>query len=577
MTVSRYIEATVRAQGTRPAVRDAREQLSYDELWRRSGEVADRLRAIGVGPGDLVGLCLERSAALVVDALAIMRIGAAYVAIDPAYPEQRISWMLEDSGAVAKIADPGRPERLDGMPAPAVAGSDDGELAYVVYTSGSTGRPKGVLVGHDGLLNLIDWHRSAFALTPDDRCTQISSPGFDAAMWEIWPALAAGASLHVVPEALRVDPAALRDWLVIERITVSFLPTALAESVLALRWPADAPLRHLLTGGDALTRRPAPDFPATVVNNYGLSETTVVATSGVVSADGEGTPTIGRAIAGVTLEVLDEHHSPVGAGAEGELVIGGPAVARGYLGRAELTAERFLHDGGRRRYRTGDRVRIDPDGEVVFLGRLDDQLSVRGFRVEPGEIVAALCAHPAIATAVITTAGETSAERRLVAHLVAAGRQPPGDDELSALVGTSLPAYMIPSRYVWLAEMPVTAHGKVDREALARFAHPEETLAQASLTAPPPTDVTGDDGSVTERAVASIICELLGVADVAPDENFFLRGGHSMLGAQLIARLEDRFGVELGLRFLFDHPSSGQIAGEVDAQLGETTPEGAAA
>ena len=576
MTVTRYIEAVVRTHGTRAAVRDANEALSYDELWHRSGEVADRLRAIGVASGDLVGLCLERSVALVVDALAIMRTGAAYVAIDPAYPEDRIAWMRQDSGVVAMITEPGHPERVEGAPASAT-GSQDGQPAYVVYTSGSTGRPKGVLVDHDSLINLVDWHRTAFALTPEDRCTQISSPGFDAAMWETWPALAAGASLHVVPEPLRVDPAGLRDWLVTERITVSFLPTALAESVLTLRWPADAPLRYLLTGGDALTRRPAPDFPATVVNNYGLSETTVVATSGVVSAGGEGTPTIGRAIAGVTLEVLDEHLAPVTAGTAGELVIGGPAVARGYLGRTELTAERFLQDDGRRRYRTGDRVRIDPDGEVVFLGRLDDQLSVRGFRVEPGEIVAALCAHPAIATAVITTAGETSAERRLVAYLVASGQQQPGDEELSAHVGTSLPAYMVPARYVWLAEVPVTTHGKVDREALARFAHPEETLAQVSLTAPPPADAINDDGPVTERAVAAIICELLGVTDVTPQENFFLLGGHSMLGAQLIARLEDRFGVELGLRFLFDHPTSGEIAGEVDAQLAETTTEGAAA
>ena len=282
------------------------------------------------------------------------------------------------------------------------------DLAYVVYTSGSTGRPKGVLVEHAGLSNLVEWHRAAFDLSAQDRCTQIASPGFDAAVWEIWPSLPSGAAIHIVPEHLRTDPVRLRDWLVAEGITVSFLPTPLAEGVIGLTWPERPALRYLLTGGDALTRRPRPDLEFTVVNNYGLSETAVVATSGAVAPDGDGAPSIGRPIAGVETEVVDERLQPVEPGGAGELLLGGVGIARGYLNRPELTAERFLNDPRGRRYRTGDRVRVRSDGEIEFLGRLDDQLSVRGFRVEPGEIAAALNSHPAIEASVAVGVGRTS-------------------------------------------------------------------------------------------------------------------------------------------------------------------------
>jgi amino acid adenylation domain-containing protein len=572
VTVIRFIEKMVVEAPDRTALGDASSGVSYGQLWKRSADLAHALRSHGISPGDFVGLCVERSPELVVGALAIMRAGAAYVAIDPAYPDERVNWMLEDSGSAAVIADAVNAPRLAGPPvirvdepATAPAGGplpelSDADLAYVVYTSGSTGTPKGVMVGHDNLVNLIEWHCARFGLTADDRCTQVASPGFDAAMWEIWPALAAGATLLIVPDELRTDPGVLRDWLIAERVTVSFLPTAIAEGVIRMSWPATAPLRHLLTGGDALSVRPTMGLPFPVVNNYGLSETTVVATSGAVGPEGPGAPSIGRAIRGVELQVVGEDLSPVAPGAEGELVIGGAAVARGYLGRPELTAERFIGDASGRRYRTGDRVRLTPAGEVEFLGRIDDQLSIRGFRVEPGEVVAALTAHPAIAAAVVAAAGETSAARRLVAYLVAEGTEPPTAEELDRRLGGSLPAYMVPERYVWLAELPLNAHGKVDRDELARLATRDDAIASdgASGTA------ALSEGTAAE--IAAIAAELLGVASVATDENFFLLGGHSMLGAQLIVRLEDRFGAEIGLRFLFDHPTAAELAVEADAQ-----------
>jgi amino acid adenylation domain-containing protein len=579
-TVLPLIEHTVVTSPHDVAVRGPDATLTYDELSVRAERLARRLRLLGVKPGDLVGLCLDRSASLVVAALAIFRAGGAYVAIDPRYPDERVCWMLDDSNAAAVVTDADNAARLrTSRDRPRVVVADGGtlrddsvpdsadrlpqpprstDIAYVVYTSGSTGRPKGVLVEHAGLANLVDWHRAAFALGAGDRSTLIASPGFDAAVWEIWPSLASGAALHVVPDDLRADPVGLRDWLVAEGITVTFLPTAVAEGVMGLAWPEDGALRYLLTGGDALTRRPPPGLGFTVVNNYGLSETAVVATSGAVAPDGEGAPSIGRPIAGVVAEVVDERLRPVEPGVDGELVVGGVAVGPGYISRDALTTERFLDDERGRRYRTGDRVRLRPDGELEFLGRLDDQLSIRGFRVEPGEVAAALNSHPAIQASVTIGVGNSSADRQLVAYVVAVGDERPHHAELAGYLGGFLPEHLVPSKYVWLDELPLTPHGKIDRQLLPA---PVETVRDEPAKRPPGTRI--------EAATASVVAELLdvGVDEIGIDQNFFLLGGHSMLGAQLIVRLEDLFGVEISLRYLFDHPTLAEIAAEVERQM----------
>jgi acyl-coenzyme A synthetase/AMP-(fatty) acid ligase/acyl carrier protein len=423
------------------------------------------------------------------------------------------------------------------------------------------------MVEHSGLDNLVQWHRSAFTLDAADRCTQIASPGFDASVWEIWPALATGAAIHVVPERLRRDPLALRDWLVSEAITVSFLPTAVAEAVIGLRWPETVRLRYMLTGGDALTRRPAPGLGFALINNYGLSETAVVATSGPVSADGNGAPSIGRPISGIVAEIVDDELAPVTPGTPGELVIGGVAVARGYLNQPELTAARFITGPRGRRYRTGDLVRGRPDGEIEFLGRLDDQLSIRGFRVEPAEVAAALNSHPGIASSVAAGTVAAGAERQLIAYAVPAAESRPTPAELNAFLGYRLPDYMVPSRYVWLAELPVTPNGKFDRDLLPTVG---EDSSPRPSGGPPATEI--------EAAVADMVARLLEVDEVSLDENFFLLGGHSMLAAQLIVRLEDMFGVEISLRFLFDHPTPREIAAEAQRQTAaDRLPDGVVA
>jgi amino acid adenylation domain-containing protein len=575
--VLELVDSVASQSPSRLAARDADRSVTYGELVERAEQLARELAHRGVAPGDLVGLCVDRSVGLIVATLGIVKAGAAYVAMDPAYPDERLRWMLSDAHATAVVADARNAQRVgsagdepvvisgggevqrpaatdDVIPLPASPGAHD--LAYVVYTSGSTGVPKGVLIEHESLINLVDWHRTAFELTPTDRCTQLSSPGFDAIVWEIWPALATGASLHVVPDDLRRDPIGLRDWLVSEKVTVSFVPTTVAEGLIGLSWPRDTPLRHLLTGGDALSRRPAPGLGFAVVNNYGLSETTVVATSGPVAADGHGAPTHGRPIEGVDVEILDQESRPVPDGAEGELVIAGVAVGRGYLNRPDLTAERFFVSGTVRKYRTGDRACILPDGEIEFRGRVDDQLSIRGFRIEPGEVAAALNSHPGIGASVVVGIGNSSSDRKLVAYAVPAGADQTPRTDLDIFMGGIVPEYMVPSTYVWLDELPLTGHGKIDRDALPTPVQ----AAEPSPAVPAPADAT-------EAAVASIMAELLEVDALGADQNFFLLGGHSMLGAQLIVRLEAMFNAEISLRYLFDHPTPALIAAEVKRQL----------
>jgi acyl-CoA synthetase (AMP-forming)/AMP-acid ligase II/acyl carrier protein len=297
-------------------------------------------------------------------------------------------------------------------------------LAYVIYTSGSTGKPKGAEITHASLINLVVWHQRAYNITPADRATQIAAPSYDASVWEIWPYLAAGASLHFVPAAVRADPRPLIRWLDEQAITISFLPTPVAEGVLELVWPREIALRTLLTGGDEMHRPPPPGLPFDVINHYGPSEYTVIATAGLIEPSTSGLkPHVGKPIANTQLHVLDRHLQPVPLGVAGELCIGGAGLARGYLNRPELTKEKFIANPfsdrpGERLYRSGDLVRYLPDGNIDFLGRIDQQVKLRGFRVETGEIETVLRQHPAIKEAVVVAHDDRSAQKRLVAYLL---------------------------------------------------------------------------------------------------------------------------------------------------------------
>ncbi|MCP4659968.1 MAG: amino acid adenylation domain-containing protein [bacterium] len=403
--------------------------LSYGALDRRAAGVARRLAAMGVGPESVVGVCLPRSAEMVVALLGVLKTGAAYLPLDPAYPAQRLRWMAEDAGAVL-VTHEDLAEVFAGTELPVVtpeAGPEDFPAqpvraespAYVIYTSGSTGRPKGVVVSHAALANLVTWHQEVFGVRAEDRATQLAGLSFDASVWEIWPYLTAGATLELVSVAA-MTPAELRDRLLERRVTVSFLPTPLAAAVLAEPWPAAVALRYLLTGGDRLLASP-PDLPFTVVNNYGPTESAVVTTSGAVAPgtrENGAPPAIGRPIHGVTVYLLDRFLRPVPAGVPGELCIGGAGLARGYLGRPALSAERVVPGPHGRIYRSGDLVRYLADGRIDFLGRLDQQVKIRGLRIELGEIEALLRDAPGVRECAVTVREPTAGERQLVAYVV---------------------------------------------------------------------------------------------------------------------------------------------------------------
>jgi amino acid adenylation domain-containing protein/FkbM family methyltransferase len=434
-------QVAVRPEATALVVDNQR--LSYGELNRRANQLAHYLQMLGVRPNVLVGLLLERSMDMVVGLLGILKAGGAYVPLDPAYPPDRLRFMLEDAQITVLVTQqrqvaglPYQGARVVCMDSDAAALAQQSasnpisavtaaDLAYVIYTSGSTGKPKGVQITHGSLLNLVFWHQRAFAVTPADRATQVTSPSFDATGWELWPYLTACASVYLPDEDTRVTSTLLRNWLVEHRITISFLPTALAESIIALEWPPTTSLRYLLTGADTLHRYPSSTLPFVLVNNYGPTEATVVATSGHVSPSehADRPPSIGRPIDNVQIYILDQQLRQTPIGEPGELYIGGVSLSNGYLNRPELTAERFIlhpfsNEPGARLYKTGDLARYLPDGQIAFLGRTDYQVKIRGYRVELGEIEAALKQHPAVRQAVVVAHQDVPGENRLVAYVV---------------------------------------------------------------------------------------------------------------------------------------------------------------
>jgi len=575
--VHRAIEEWAARSPERPAVAGSGESLTYGELNARANWLARRLRALGVGPEVTVAVCLERSAALVLAELAVLKAGAAHVALDPAYPAERLAYMVEDSGAPVLLT---RRELLDRLPAAGnvicvdeePAGEDAGNLeipvdggnpAYVIYTSGSTGLPKGVQISHANLANLAAWAAELYTLTPEDRATVVVSPSFDASQWEIWPLLAAGASLRVPDEETRTSPARLAVWMAEAAITVGFLPTPLAEAVLEEPWPAASRLRVLGCGGDRLRRAPRPGTPFRLVNLYGPAECAVVSTGGEVAESAlplDGDPAIGFAIAGARIHLLGRHGERVPMGAPGEIFIGGLGVGRGYLGRPALTAERFVPDPfadepGARLYRTGDLGRFRPDGSLDFLGRIDRQVKIRGVRIELGEVEAALAALPAVREAVAEVRSLGAGAPVLVAWVVPREGEIDGR-ELAAALRRTLPETMVPTFFVPLAALPLTANGKIDRKALP---DPAGLAGEAAAEGP---------RTATEEALAGIWSALLGVERVGIHDGFFELGGHSLLAARMISRVQAALGVELPLAELFANPTLGELALAVERTRG---------
>jgi len=575
--VHRMVSAVAARRPNAPAIVFAQGTLSYSELDARANQLAQHFRAMGIGPEDVVALWMTRSPWLIVAALAALKAGAAYLPMDPANPRDRLLFMVNDSGAKVVVTESAMAERASQAccpvlsldcawrkietrkaQAPQVELRPDA-LAYVIYTSGSTGTPKGVEITHANLANLISWHNRVFQVTDADHASHLAGLGFDASVWETWPYLASGASLHLADSETLTSPEQLRCWLVENSITIGFVPTPLAERIIDTEWPEATKLRVLLTGGDTLHTRPIAGLPFTLVNNYGPTECTVVATWTAVPSctDHSGLPPIGAPVDNAQVYIVDENLQPVSDGVAGELLVGGANVGRGYRNHPELTAERFVANPiapGTKLYKTGDLGRRLPDGQIAFLGRVDHQIKIRGYRIEPGEIAAAMNAHASVTTSAVVARADGADEKRLIGYIVANGEFT--RSELQGFLLDRLPDYMVPSVFVVVDSLPLTASGKIDYNALP-LPTSENTLR----------DEPAATGSVTEATMARIASELLRVPEVGPDDDFFLLGGHSLLGTQLIVRIREAFDVEVPLRTLFEQPTVRGLAAVIEQLL----------
>ncbi|UWF47458.1 amino acid adenylation domain-containing protein [Pseudomonas sp. N3-W] len=555
------------------------QSLSYAELNRGANQLAHHLRELGVQPDDRVAIVARRGLQTLTALLAILKSGACYVPIDPAHPAERLRYLLTDSEPVVVLTQQALLQQLPALDVPLinldqpswqhqpesnvqVPGLSPSNLAYVIYTSGSTGLPKGVMVEHQTLSNLVDWHCETFDLRHGRHTSSVAGFGFDAMAWEVWPALCVGATLHLPPaHDGNEDIDALLDWWRAQPLDVSFLATPVAEYAFSqnLEHPT---LRTLLIGGDRL-RQFSRNQSFDVINNYGPTEATVVATS--ARMDAEQPLHIGQPIANARVYLLDEQQRPVPIGVAGELYVGGAGVARGYLNRPQLTAERFLDDPfgsapQARMYRTGDLARWMANGTIEYLGRNDDQVKIRGMRIELGEIETRLSQLPGIQEAVVLAREDQPGQTRLVAYFTE-------QDEVQALeVGdlrarllTQLPEYMVPAAFVKLPALPLTANGKLDRKAL-----PEPDL-DAVFT----REYEAPQGEI-ETALAQVWTEVLHVERVGRRDHFFELGGHSLLAMRMVSRVRMQLGVELVLSDLFANPELAAVA-QVLAKSGRST------
>lgn len=578
--VHELIAARAARSPAAPAIVFGDQVVSYAELNQRADHIARRLRRHGAGPDMLVGVGLERSADVIIAMLGVLKAGAGYLALDPDFPADRLAYLVRDSGIGVVIAK-SSPANAARFGTAAIIDPDDdaapeasdpvavhpGNLAYAIYTSGSTGLPKGVLIEHRALLNFCHWYVDYFGLTTADVCTFASAMSFDGSVLDIWPSLMAGARVCVADNATRTDPDLLASWTGRHGVTVMFASTAMAELLITRPDAARLPVRVLEAGGDALRRRPAPDFGFELVNGYGPAECTVYSTTSRVrpaaaNAARARIPDIGRPIHNARVAVLDQHFRPVPIGLTGELYIGGAGLGRGYLNRPGLTAERFVADpsgpAGSRMYRTGDLVRWRDDGTLEFQGRADRQVKIRGYRIEPGEIEAELCAHPAVADAVVRiVSAERQDTRRLAAYITTVADREPAHSELRAFLARRLPDYMVPASFTVLPAFPVNQSGKVDYSMLPE---PPAVVDQAAYI-PPRTDL--------ERRLEAIFNEVFDRPMTSVDADFFELGGHSVLAVMLISRIQGEFGVKLSVRRVFQAPTIEGLAAEIDGALAE--------
>ncbi|HEX5223217.1 MAG TPA: amino acid adenylation domain-containing protein [Verrucomicrobiae bacterium] len=557
------------------AIADEFNQATYAELNQRAHDIAGRLLSLGFGPGLRVGVWMERSIEMVAAQLGVLKAGGAYLPLDPAAPVGRINYMLGDAqakvlltlrtlAAANQIEVPGLrviclDESLGSVPPFTTARPPEShDPAYVIYTSGSTGTPKGIEIEHASLVNLVTWHQRTYGVNPKDRATLLANPSFDASVWELWPYLTAGASVHVPNEETVHQPSKLASWLKVNKISLAFVPTPLAEALFDEDWKEACALRAVLTGGDKLNRPPPESFPCPLYNHYGPTEGTVVATSALISPATNAAPPIGRPISNTKIFVLDERGQPVPVGVPGELHIAGDGLARGYVNRPELTAEKFSEAKrgvAQRLYRTGDFARWLPSGELEFLGRRDRQVKIRGHRIELGEIEFLLTQHLLVREAAVLCVPDGSSFR-LCAFIVPQPDASVTADALREFLRQKFSDYMVPTEFSFLETLPLTANGKRDYAALVKSC-PRKT-PQPAFAAP---------ASAIEQRLTAIWSEVLEVEGVGTHDDFFALGGHSLRAARVVSRVEDAFQCEFPIREFFEAPTVALMAQRLEAIL----------
>ncbi len=566
------------------------EALSYAQLDRRANRLAHRLRSLGVGPDVLVGIAMERSVEMVVAILGILKAGGAYLPLDPEYPAQRLSYMVQDSGIALLLvhrATRGLIDARDGLAVLALDGLDLGaepetdprvavhgaNIAYVIYTSGSTGRPKGAAVRHDALHSCMAWMQGAYGLGAGDTVLHKAPFGFDVSCWEIFWPLTAGARLVVAHPGDHRDPERLVQLIERHQVTtLNFVPAMLQAFLAHPGIEARTRLKHIICGGEAMPAETQKEAlqrlaGATLQNLYGPTEATIHVTRWTCRDDGDALVPIGRPISDTQTHILDAELNPVPRGVAGELYLGGVSLARGYLHKPGLSAERFVANpfaAGERLYRTGDLVRWNAEGQIEYLGRIDHQVKIRGFRIELGEIEARLRAQPEVREAVVATR-EGPAGASLVAYLSAHPDQAIDGAALRERLARTLPDYMVPRAVVVLAALPLNANGKVDRQALPA----PEGLGRASAYEAPEGEVA--------RTLAAIWSEVLQVGQVGLNDNFFDLGGHSLLLIRAHRLLEDRLRIAVPLVHLFKYPTVGSLARWIEQGAGQAAPAASAA
>ena len=563
-TIQELFEEQVERTPENIAVVYGTEQLTYRELNRKANQLAHSLRSKGVESENIVGIMVDRSLEMVIGIMGILKAGGAYLPVAPEYPQERIQYMMNDSGMsycltqtrlLPKLSSESGVQIID-LQSNQNYGDEEtnigqvtasNNLAYIIYTSGTTGTPKGVMVEHRSLINLCYWHNRYYGVTAADRATRYADFGFDASVWELFPYLIVGASVYIIPEELRLNPAEFNGFYKRNHITISFLPTQICEQFMELD---NQSLRKLLTGGDKLTNFRKRNYE--LVNNYGPTENTVVTTAIPIHEPGPNLP-IGKPVHNCRVFIVDQHLQLQPPGIPGELCIAGDGLARGYLKRPELTQEKFVPNpfkAGERMYRTGDLARWLPDGNIEFLGRIDNQVKIRGFRIELGEIESRLLTHEMIKEAVVVAKDHptgATGDKYLCAYFVA--EEELTVSELRDYLALALPVYMIPTYFRQLPKLPLTANGKIDRKALPE---PEGIIDTGVLYVAPRNEI--------EETLAAVWRDLLGIERVGINDDFFELGGHSLKATILASKIHQACNVEVPLREIFQKPTVSELA-----------------